>query len=78
MRPVPEWRRVLRHAWSVRINLGLAVFSAAGGALALINADAAGHPYLIPALAFGCNAIGNGGAIVARVVKQKKLQEISG
>lgn len=73
MTPVPEWRRVLRHAWSVRINLACTLFSAAGGALSLVNADQAGHPYLIPALAFGCLAIGNGGAIIARVTQQKKL-----
>ena len=73
MKPVPEWRRVLRHAWSVRINIACTVFSAAGTGLSLVNADAAGHPYLIPALAFGFLAVGNGGAIAARVVQQKKL-----
>lgn len=78
MKPVPEWRRVLKHAWSVRINVACTVFSAAGSALSLINGDSVGHPYLIPALAFGCLALGNGGAIVARVVRQKKLPGISG
>lgn len=73
MTPVPEWRRVLRHAWSVRINLLLTLCSAAGSALMLVNGDSIGHPLLVPALAFGCMAIGNCGAIVSRVMRQKTL-----
>jgi hypothetical protein len=73
MKPVPEWRRVLLRAWSVRINIALAVFSAAGSATAFINADP-NHPYLVPAIAFAFTAIGNVGAILARVTRQKKLQ----
>lgn len=72
MKPVPEWRRVLRHAWSVRINIATALFSAGASAIALVNADS-NHPYLIPALAFGLNVVGNLGAIWARVTRQKKL-----
>ena len=78
MRPVPEWRRVLRHAWSVRFNVALTVVSAAGSALSLINGDSIGHPLLIPALAFGCMAIGNGGAVIARVMQQKHLGGANG
>ena len=29
MRLVPNWRRVLRHAWSIRFNLAALVFAAA-------------------------------------------------
>jgi len=72
MKPVPEWRRVLSHGWSVRINLVLSLFSAAGSALMLTNADPR-HPYLIPGLVFACLAIGNGGAIVLRVMHQRKV-----
>jgi hypothetical protein len=77
MTPVPEWRRVLLRAWSVRVNLILALFSAAGGALMLTNADP-NHPYLIPGIVFVCNAIGNGGAIIARVMHQDKVNANAG
>jgi hypothetical protein len=73
MKPVPEWRRVLLRAWSVRINIALALFSAGGSAISLVNADPS-HPYLVPAIAFAFTAIGNIGAIFARVTRQKKLQ----
>jgi hypothetical protein len=75
MKPVPQWRRVLRHAWSVRFNIAVAVFSAAGSALSMVNGDSIGHPLLIPALAFGATAIGSVGAIVARVMSQKELPD---
>jgi hypothetical protein len=73
MKPVPEWRRVLRHAWSVRANIAVAVISAAGGAFSMINGDSIGHPLLIPAVAFACTAIGSVGSILLRILQQKHL-----
>jgi hypothetical protein len=69
MTPIPEWRRVLRHAWSVRFLAAAGVLSAGASAVSMIDGQAIGHPALIPALAFGLNIA----ALASRLVQQKDV-----
>lgn len=73
MTPVPEWRRVLVHAWSVRFTAASVVLSSAGGAMMLLNPAATGHPYLFAACAFFMSAVGGLLGLAARFVQQKAL-----
>jgi hypothetical protein len=73
MTPIPEWRRVLRHAWSVRFMAASVVLSSAGGALMLLNPEATGHPYLVAAAAFFLSAIGGVLGLGARFTQQKDV-----
>ena len=69
MKPVPEWRRVLKHAWSIRLALLAAALSAADAGLALIDGSAIGHPVLIPIIATAVSLAAAG----ARLINQRKI-----
>lgn len=69
MRPVPEWRRVLMRAWSVRLALASGLCSAVSTLLYAI--PSVGHPIAIPVAAFGFAVA----AVIARIVDQKNLKE---
>ncbi len=73
MTPIPEWRRFLVRAWSVRFHAASVVLCAAGGALMLLNPEATGHPYAVAAGAFFLSATGGLLGIVAQVTRQKGL-----
>lgn len=68
MKPIPDWREVLRKAWSVRLMLLAAVLSAVEVAL----------PFFQPDLQRGLFALLSGlitgGALVARLVAQRNLR----
>jgi hypothetical protein len=67
-RLVPEWKQILRKAWSVRLNLVAALFSSVeAGWMAWTT----GQPPFI-ALATAVISIG---AAVARIVAQKGLSD---
>lgn len=69
MEPVPNWRMVLKHAWSIRLAVAAALLSAIDVGLQMVDPVAVGHPVLIPALATGFGFA----AAVARLIPQKKL-----
>lgn len=68
MKPIPDWREVLRKAWSLRLMLLAAVLSALEVAL----------PFFQPDLPRGWFALLSGltvgGAFVARLVAQRNLR----
>jgi len=67
MHPVPEWRRIIRHAWSVRLLFVAAILSGLEAALPYL-------PLPIPpgALA-GLTVVVVAAAFVARIVAQKEF-----
>jgi hypothetical protein len=71
MRPVSNWRRVLRHAWSVRL---IALVAILNGFEAALNLAGGTLPVPAPWL-FGASFVVTIAAMVARLVAQKKLQE---
>lgn len=73
MTPVPEWREILRYAWSVRFMVLSVLFSAAGSAMFLINGDVIGHPVAWALGVFVVNLIAGVCAIFARIWPQKAL-----
>jgi hypothetical protein len=73
MTPVPEWRRILKHAWSVRFMVLSIVLSSAGGALMLINPQSTGRPFLFAGIVFLLSASGGLLGLAARFVKQKDI-----
>lgn len=66
MRLHPNWRGILRHAWSVRINLLLAVTSGADAAVSYV---ADGKPSAA-LLVFGVSV----SASISRIVAQDNLR----
>lgn len=68
MKPIPDWREVLRKAWSLRLMLLAAVLSALEVAL----------PFFQPDLPRGwfalLSAVTVSGAFVARLVAQRNLR----
>lgn len=73
MQPVPEWRRVLRHAWSIRWMAISVLASAAGAALMMVDPYATGHPYAVVIGAFLLSAVGGLLGLATRFVKQKEF-----
>jgi hypothetical protein len=66
---VPNWQRVLRHAWSIRLLILAGVLSGAEVALPLL-----GGVLPIPTGVFAfLSATAAGGAFVARLVAQKSV-----
>lgn len=67
MHLVPQWQRVLRRAWSIRLNLLAGVFAIAEVVLPLYQDE-------IPRGVFaGLTGIAILGGIIARVVAQKGI-----
>jgi len=79
MRAVPEWRSVLRHAWSVRFAVLAAVL---GGASAVLSID----PFILPlplgwaAIVAGLTSAAAGlagvAATISRVVHQRGVGDL--
>ncbi len=69
MRLVPDARRVLRYAWSIRLMVIAFVFSGAEIALPLLDGLLP-----VPRLVFaGLSFLATGGAFVARLVAQESV-----
>lgn len=68
-RLVPEWRSVLRRAWSIRLLVLAGVLSGAEVALPLLPSFFAWSPGTFALLSF----IATAGAFVARIVAQSNL-----
>ena len=73
MTPVPEWRRLLKHGYSVRFHAASVVLCAAGGSMMLLNPEATGHPYAWAAGAFFCSAVGGLLGLASQFVQQKDV-----
>jgi len=69
MKPIPEWRRVLRHAWSVRLA-GIAFGCQIAAAVLPYFQD-----FVPPGLFALLSALATAGAIIARFVPQKKVSD---
>jgi hypothetical protein len=67
---VPNWRAVLRRAWSIRLLLLAGLLSGAEVALPLIGAEA-----IPPRLFAGLSAIIVAAAFVARLLAQKGISD---
>lgn len=74
MHPVPEWRRVLRHAWSIRLMLLAGLLSAGEAAWPLLGGEL---PIAVSTAALINGAI-VGAAFVARLLAQRELPEAQG
>lgn len=69
MKPIADWRTVLRKAWSLRLMLLAAVLSAVEVALPFFQPD-------LPRGLFALlSAVTVGGAFVARLVAQRNLEK---
>lgn len=72
MKPVEGWQAVLRHAWSIRLMLILAVLSGAEVIMSLIDAETLGWPrWLFAAVAGVISSL----AVVARIMSQKAFRQ---
>lgn len=71
MKPVDDWRAVLRHAWSIRLLIILALLSGLEVAVSLIDADTLGWPRWVFASVAG---VISAGAIVARIISQQAFR----
>lgn len=69
MQPVPEWRRILKHAWSVRLMVLSAVLSGLATALQF-----GGFLPIPPAALFILILVVNIAAIIARFIAQKQFK----
>lgn len=69
LHPVPEWRRVLRRAWSIRLMIVAGVLSGAEVAMPLLE----GVIDLPGGLFASLSGLATAGAFVARLVAQKEL-----
>lgn len=69
MKLVADWRRVLRHAWSVRLMILAAVLSGAEIALPLLAGVLPVPPLTFAAL----SGLATAAALVARLVAQKSV-----
>jgi len=71
MKPVPNWRKVLRRAWSVRLMILAALLSGFEVALPLLDGLLP-----IPAGVFAAlSGLTVGGAFIARIVAQKEFSD---
>jgi hypothetical protein len=68
MRLIPEWKRLLRRAWSIRLNLGAALLSAADTAWQTYTT---GQPPIVAVITMVVSL----SAAVARLVAQPKLHD---
>ena len=68
MNLIPEWRRVLRKAWSVRLALMAAALGGVEIALPLFSNAVPRHVFL------GLSVLVTMGAAVARIVAQPKMR----
>jgi hypothetical protein len=71
MKPVHNWRDVLRKAWSIRLMLLAALLSGAEVALPLLDGVLPIPPGIFAALTF----VTVGAAFIARLVVQKGLSD---
>ena len=69
MTPIPEWRQVLKHAWSVRLMLLSSVLSGLSAALAF-----GGFLPISPLALFVLILVVNVAAVIARFVAQKQFK----
>ena len=69
MKPVTDWRAVLRYAWSVRLMILAALLSGLEVALPLIDGLLPIHPGIFAALSFVTVVA----AFIARIVVQKDI-----
>lgn len=72
MRLVPNWRAVLRHAWSIRLILIAGLLSGIEVVLPLLDVFATIPPGAFAALSFLITM----GALVARLIAQKNISGI--
>lgn len=71
MKPVANWRAVLRRAWSIRLMILAGLLTAAEVALPLLD----GFIDLPRGLFAALSGIATGGAFVARLIAQKDIEE---
>jgi len=69
MKLIPDWRRVLTRAWSIRLMLLAALFSVAEEALPLMG------DFIEPGLLARLSAFVTAGAIVARILAQRNMDD---
>lgn len=69
MQPVPNWRRVLRYAWSIKLIIAAGLLSGAEIALPLIREVAEVPRGLFAGLSFAATA----GAFIARLIAQQSV-----
>lgn len=69
MNLVENWRRVLRHAWSIRLMILAGVLSGAEVALPILGAAEILPAGVLAALSFVATA----GAFIARLIAQKQV-----
>lgn len=65
---IPEWKRVLRHAWSVRLALLAGFFSGVEGVLPLFTDKFPRGLFALLSMFFGM------ASAVARLILQKKMR----
>ena len=69
---IPDWRLVLRRAWSIRLILLAGLFAGAAVAVELMSPDMLGlPPEIFAALAAVVNAV----ALLARLLAQKEMPD---
>lgn len=68
---VPEWRKVLRRAWSVRLMLAAALLSGVEIALPLLD----GYLPIAPGIFAALSALTTAAAFIARIVAQKDIHD---
>lgn len=72
MRLLPHWRKLIRHAWSVRFLAVSFVLSCIGTALPIIQPYCDISPYWIASL----TGIATAGAFVSGLIGQKEFEEV--
>lgn len=65
---IPEWKRVLRRAWSIRLAVIAGVFSGAEGVLPLFTDSVPRGVFAALSVVFGI------GSVVSRFIMQKSLR----
>ena len=71
MKPVPNWRRVLRYAWSIKLIIAAGVLSGAEIALPLIREFMDVPRGVFAGLSFAATA----GAFIARLIAQRSVSD---
>lgn len=69
MQPVADWRRVLRHAWSIRLAALSVVFQLGEAILPHVQ------DYIPAGLFAGLSMLATTGALVARLTMQKEFAD---
>jgi len=69
MKLVSDWKRVLRHAWSIRLIIIAGLFSGVEIAMPYLEAS------FPPGIFAGLSALATGGAFVSRIVAQKGMYD---